>query len=55
MKSEIWIETILELKNENLNDFKKVLWDNYRIPNNVSGKIFFEKNKEKVMWKIDRK
>lgn len=53
-KDSLNIETILELKNENLNDFKKILWDNYRIPNNVSGKIFFEKNQEKINKALEK-
>ena len=53
-KDSLNVETILELKNENLNDFKKILWDNYRIPNNVSGKIFFEKNQEKINKALEK-
>ncbi len=53
-KDSLNIETILELKNENLSDFKKILWDNYRIPNNVSGKIFFEKNQEKINKALEK-
>lgn len=42
------IETVLNLKKNTLNDFKKVLWDDYKIPYNVSGRIFFEKDQEKI-------
>lgn len=48
------VETILKLKNKDLNDFKKVLLNDYKIPENVSGKIFYEKNQEKINKALEK-
>lgn len=48
------VETILNLKNKDLNDFKKVLLNDYKIPENVSGKIFYEKNQEKINKALEK-